>query len=66
MSRHLILVVCLSGLLLAGTAQAGTIVLGTSGWQASWDGSLDGYVDITVDSETSSAVFIEKSALKVN
>ena len=63
MRRYLALVVCLSVLcFVAGAAQAGMIVLGTSGWQASWDVSLDPYVSVTVDSETSSAVYIEKAA----
>ena len=43
-------------------AQAGSIVLGDSGWEAIWDSSLDGFVDIAVDVVTDNAVFIEKSA----
>ncbi|MBA7554761.1 hypothetical protein ES705_47392 [subsurface metagenome] len=43
-------------------ARAAIIPLGTSGWQASWDASLDPYVSITVDSETSEAVYITKTA----
>lgn len=47
---------------LAGTAQADTVVLGTSGWQASWDDSLHGLVGIVVDGVTSDAVIIQKAA----
>jgi hypothetical protein len=39
-----------------------TVVLGTSGWQATWDSSLDPYVSIIVDQETADAVYIQKSA----
>ena len=48
--------------LLPGTAQSGVIQLGNSGWRAVWDISLDPYVSISVDSVTSEAVYIEKSA----
>jgi len=46
----------------ASVATAGMVTLGTSGWQAVWDSSLDPYVSISYDSETTNAVYIEKSA----
>jgi hypothetical protein len=46
----------------ASTAQADTIILGTSGWQATWDSSLDGLVDIIVDGVTADSVIIQKAA----
>ncbi len=49
-------------LCLSPAAQAGSIVLGDSGWEAIWDVSLDPFVDIAVDAVTDNAVFIEKSA----
>lgn len=46
---------------MAGAVQADTVVLGTSGWQASWDSSLDGLVDIVLDGITSDSVIIQKA-----
>jgi hypothetical protein len=54
-----------AGLLIASSANAGTTVLGASGWQASWDPTLDGLVDIVIPPSappTSSTIFIQKSA----
>ncbi len=48
----------------ASSGVAGTVQLGSSGWQASWDSSLDPYVDIIVDAVVPSedAVIIQKAA----
>lgn len=46
----------------AGSAQAGMMVLGDSGWTASWDDELDAFVSIVVDAEGDDVVFIEKFA----
>lgn len=52
----------ISGLVVTGTtAQAGSVVLGNSGWTASWDSKFDPYLQIsTPDYETQDAVYIEK------
>ena len=47
---------------LVGSAHAGSIVLGSSGWQASWDPSLDGRVQIVLDAVTADTVLIQKLA----
>lgn len=49
------------GLLAAG-AQAGSLVLGNSGWTASWDASLDSRLGLNVEAETANSVFVEKFA----
>jgi len=46
----------------AGTASAGVITLGTSGWTASWDSSLDPDLSLAVTSETANTVVITKTA----
>jgi len=46
----------------SGVANAETIVLGSSGWQASWDSSLDGRVDIIIDAVGPDFVLIQKAA----
>ena len=56
------LAVAVSVLVATPLAYAGSADLGGSGWQAVWDVSLNPYVNITVDSVTSDAVSIRKSA----
>src|SRR3954454_11635010 len=46
----------------AGTASAGVITLGTSGWTASWDSSLDPDLSLAVTSQTATTVVITKTA----
>jgi hypothetical protein len=58
--RHLAVVAVVCGLSLS--ANAGVVPLGNSGWQAVFDAGLDPFVTITVNSETSQAVFIRKAA----
>lgn len=53
--------VAMSGLFV-GSATADTIVLGTSGWQATWDNSLNGLVDIIIDAQGPDFVLIQKAA----
>jgi MYXO-CTERM domain-containing protein len=48
--------------LIATSANAGVVALGTSGWQAEWDASLDGLVTINFVEQLGGAVFIQKSA----
>ena len=62
MGRLAVGTILVCALCVAPAAQAGSIVLGDSGWEAIWDSSLDGLVDIQVDVVTDDAVFIEKSA----
>jgi hypothetical protein len=45
----------------AAAASAGSLTLGSSGWQAIWADTLDSRLALNVDSVTSDAVFIEKS-----
>lgn len=45
---------------IAGTAPAGTIVLGNSGWAATWASFRDPVLSVNVDFETADSVFIEK------
>ncbi len=49
------------------SAQAGSMVLGDSGWSASWDSSFDNvdstYVVLTVLAETSDAIVVQKGAV---
>lgn len=58
----------LAGALAFGSnAQAGSLVLGNSGWRASWSSSFDNadytYVTLTVLAETDSTVVIQKTAV---
>lgn len=46
----------------ASSAQAGSLALGTSGWTASWDAGLDSRLSLVVDGESADSVFIEKFA----
>lgn len=48
--------------LLGVRGSAAVIPLGNSGWEAVFDNGLDPFVNIVVDSESSTAVFITKSA----
>ena len=43
-------------------AQAGTVLLGNSGWQAVWDNSLDPYVSITNIVVEENTIFLTKNA----
>jgi len=57
------LIVVVSLFVAASSANALTVPLGTSGWQAVWDSSLDPYVEITVEPTTETdAVYIHKFA----
>src|SRR5690348_15371650 len=47
---------------LASPIHAGTVTLGTSGWEAHWDSSLDGKVDIDFIAYENGNIFIQKSA----
>lgn len=58
---RVIALACVAFLSCQSSSQAGSIVLGASGWEAVWDNSLD--VSIIVDHEKSDAVFIEKAAV---
>lgn len=53
-------VAAVAGLFAVQSANAGSVILGNSGWLASWDASLDGTVAINYDFESSRAVYIEK------
>lgn len=59
---HRVLALVAAGVLAwsASPSQAGSTVLGTSGWMASWASSFDGDVAVNVLSETSNSVVIEK------
>jgi hypothetical protein len=46
--------------MVSGVSQAGSLVLGTSGWSASWDDALDGRLGLAVDGESADSVFIQK------
>jgi hypothetical protein len=44
-------------------ARAGTVVLGTSGWQATWDPSLDLLVNVASLNVTAETITVSKSAI---
>lgn len=46
----------------AGSASAGSVVLGTSGWEANWAPSLDPFVNIVLVGETANIITIRKEA----
>jgi hypothetical protein len=60
--KRIVLTAAVSVLMAASLANAGSAVLGGSGWQAVWDASLNPYVNIIYDSETTDAVRVRKIA----
>lgn len=53
-------VAAVAGLFAVQSANAGSVVLGNSGWVASWSDALDGNVAINYDFESRDAVYVEK------